>query len=97
MTAVYTPAEDVTAALTDAGLKADVEYGPAPTEIEVRLDGCVLKLCRDLNREDGGWEGQVDLPDRDGYCVEDGPLPDASPAAVTAWVQSLIAGGLKPF
>ncbi len=88
-----TPTEDVIAAMVAAGLKADYAY--TPSEISVAVDGAELLLTRHFNVAEA-WEAAVDMPGRDQYGVEDGPAPDAPAADVVAWVQRLIAEGLKP-
>lgn len=84
--------EELVEALKEEGFDAYFNFDHGPTEVDIFIERGIVNICRDFNREDGGWEAQLDN-NGDATGLEDGPLGHAPIEEVVSWLKGLRDAG----
>lgn len=87
-------ADSIASALAERGMRAEVDFGPGPTDVIVVLDGASILAACCFNTDDG-WEAALETYDGGQRCLLDGPSVDAPDEDVVEWLTRLAGDPLK--
>lgn len=77
-------------ALRIAGLDAEEDWGPRPSVISINTDAGEILIAVEFNREDDGWEAQIERTPGTAEGLEDGPDLHAPMSDVLLWILKIV-------